>query len=690
MPRSERLRRRPRTSMSARGGRTFQMMHPDRSASAHSSAVVRLKDWKVPDTGIGEAWQREAYGYADVIGELGYVVNLTANTVAEGNVIPSEWDEEARAYKPTEDERVRRVWRAFVGPRGGQAELLRKAAIHMQTAGESYLVGTPLKTDRSQYGGLEWEFLSTEEIRVEGLTGKRTIKRNRAGRGTDGGYVTVEAFVTRMWNSDARYSDRAYSMVKRNLPICREIVVLTQVVDAIAKSRLAAGILFVPDEMSFGPEDEKENPGDDTDDIDEFTQELLEHLQAPVDDRTSAASLVPLILRGAAELGKEVRLIEVARDLDRLYQDLRQEAIGRLGGGLDIPPEVMAGKSGLNHWTGYNIDAEYVTKHVVPLAGGILDFITEAYMRPMLKTFEDMTAAEAGRFSLRYDPSPIMKRADSGPSARAAYDRIGVLSGEAYRRENGFDEADKPDDEETRRRLLEEILLRRPLEMAPIILPLLYPDEDLSGFPEVIVPVNEVGQGSPALTPGGGDAPVGDLEDGQDEPVPIEADASVGTDMPAAERELIDRLATAADAALERALEKAANRILSKLNGRDNEPLRDQLKSLDRHEVFGSTPSSVLTGISETPAGLMIGAWDTFADKSKGWIRAYMIEAGVETYLADDQADLITRELVEMLEVHAMSATRRPLRVGENGLRVPNELVERAMEASRSVQLAGV
>jgi hypothetical protein len=656
------------------------MLQPDRSASAHSVAVQKLADWKPPRGGIGEQWQREAYGYTDVIGELGYVVNLTANTVSSGRVVPSVWSEEDRAFIPTTDERVLRVWRAFIGPRGGQAELLRRAALHQQIAGECYLLGTPTKDERQQYAGLTWEFLSVEEIRIEG-GGK--VKRNSGGKASDASFMEVSAYVTRMWNSDARFSERAYSGVKRNLPICREIVVLTQVVDAIAKSRLAAGILFVPDEMSFGPEDEKENPGGDTDDIDEFTEELLEHLQAPVEDRTSAASLVPLILRGAAELGEKIRLIDVARDLDKLYMELRQEAIGRLGGGLDIPPEIMGGKAGLNHWTGYNIDADYIQKHVIPLAAGILDFITEGYLRPMLTQFEGMEVAEAGMFSLEYDPSPIMKRADAGPSARAAYDRI-ELSGEAYRRENGFDEGDAPSEEERVRRVMVDLLMRRPLELAPVLLPKLFPGENWEEIPELMAG----GGGGAAPRSAGGDEPdrpidevVTDLETGQDEP-----DRGEGGDT---EASLIDRLAVAADSALERALERAANRVISKLNGRDGD-LQEQLRNLDRLAVLAAVPKGTLDRLGETPAGLLAGSWDSFAERSSAWIRKYLTEAGVEHFNAEDQAEVITRELVELLEMHALSSLRHPIRVGENGLRVPNELVQRALEASRAPRLLPV
>jgi hypothetical protein len=58
--------------------------------------------------------------------------------------------------------------------------------------------------------------------------------------------------------------------------------------------------LFVPEELSFGPINENEGV-DDTDDLDEFIETLVQHMSAPVEDRPSAAGLVPLVVRGAAE-----------------------------------------------------------------------------------------------------------------------------------------------------------------------------------------------------------------------------------------------------------------------------------------------------------------------------------------------------------------------------------------------------
>ncbi len=390
--------------------------------------------------------------------------------VVERRITPSGVE-----IEDSNDGRAARVMAAFTGPQGGQKELKRRAAMHLQIAGESFLLGTPLKDKFDRAAGFMWEFLSTEEIRVTAGQGKQQIKRNASGLSDgDAGFVDVEAFIARLWRPDPRYSMRADSPMKRVLPICRELVVLSEVVDSIAKSRLSSGMLFIPEEMSFGPINETEAPND-SDDFDEFIGTLVEHMSAPVRDRTSAAGLVPLVVRGAAEFGDKIRLIELAQDLDVTYQSLRMELLDRLAKGLDAPPEIIGGKAGLNHWSSYNVDADLIGKHVNPVGEMIAEFITVAYLRPMLAEFEHLSDQDVLRFELLFDSRILTSRQDEGPAATGAWDRM-ALSDATYLRANGFDMEDYPTGDERQRRLLEKVVLSDPRNFGPRLLPALYPE----------------------------------------------------------------------------------------------------------------------------------------------------------------------------------------------------------------------
>ena len=93
----------------------------------------------------------------------------------------------------------------------------------------------------------------------------------------------------------------------------------------------------------------------------------------------------------------------------------------------------------------------------------------------MLVEFEGLTEAEALRFRLLFDARMLTARADEGPAATAAWDRL-ALSDDSYLRSNGFDVEAYPDEEERKRRMLEKVLMADPGDYGPIILPVLYPE----------------------------------------------------------------------------------------------------------------------------------------------------------------------------------------------------------------------
>lgn len=666
-----------RIDLTARNTQSFAMLLPQRYLAKVSSAGLRkIADFD-PAGRKGHEWQRDAYTYNELIGEIGYLHNLTANLVSscELRVVEIKDDPDGAGVTMSEsgDPRVRRVMDAFVGPQGGQKELKRRAAMHYQIAGESYLLGTPLKDEFDMAQGVSWEFLSTEEIRIAKDGNRQVVKRNSAGISDgpgsgDSGFVDVDAYIARFWRPDPRYSLRADSPMKRVLPICRELVVLSEVVDSVAKSRLSSGLLFVPEELSFGPLDESEEEGNDTDDIDRFIEALIDHMRAPVEDRTSAAGLVPLVVKGAAEFGKEIRLIPLAQDLDSTYQSLREELLKRLAQGLDAPPEVIGGKGGLNHWTSYNVDADFIDKHVNPTGEAIAEFITVAYLRPMLLEFEDFTEEDVDRFRLVFDSRSITSRSDEGPAAGQAWDRM-ALSDLAYLRANGFTDNDYPDEDERGRRLVEKLILADPVNLGPMLLPKLFPElAPMFGgggqpAPAVATPATPVATPEPVTVP----APVAAPEA---QPVAsTTGEAPTGASIDG----LLDRLATAADAALERALERAGNRAISKAS--KHPILRDQFKAAPKNGVLTVMNDADFRLLGMTRDELVSDAWDVFVPRGKTWVSDWLIGEGESSFVADEIATLAMKDVARHLDEWLVMGIGKEIPVGKNGLRVPYQLI---------------
>ena len=673
-----------RFDLTAQGGARFAMMLPQRYLAKVSSAALRsVKDYD-PASRKGHEWQRDAFTYNELIGEVGYLHNLTANAVAAADLrvveIVTHEETGAPELEEVSDPRVLRVMDAFTGPQGGQKELKRRAALHYQIAGESYLLGTPLRDEFDMAQGVSWEFLSTEEIRVTKDGNRQVVKRNSAGvsdgpGGGDGGFVPVDAYIARFWRPDPRFSLRADSPMKRVLPICRELVVLSEVVDAVAKSRLSSGLLFVPEELSFGPFDENEEESQDTDDLDRFIEALIDHMRAPVEDRTSAAGLVPLVVKGAAEFGKEIRLIDLARDLDETYQSLRSELLRRMANGLDAPPEIMTGKSNMNHWSAYSVDSDFIERHVNPVGEAIAEFVTVAYLRPMLLEFEGFTEADVDRYRLVFDSRMLTARSDEGPAATGAWDRL-TLSDMAYLRANGFSDEDYPTDDERSRRMLEKVIASDPLNFGPLLLPVLYPELGPvfgAGTPVEAPEPSPAGSGDPLAVPV---APVTPTPEAAGGP-PLEGPPQNRPDGSVPERAsvdgLLDRLATAADAALERALERAGNRVLSR--SAKVPELRDRWRDASRGEVLASMSAVEFDLLGLDRVELVGDAWDGFAEKARSWIRDWLIGEGESSFVADEVAGRVVVDVARHLDDWLVAGVGRSIPVGANGLRVPYALI---------------
>jgi len=672
-------------------------------ARLSASALHTVSDGTPKPNTYDKEWQRVAFELTDLVGEMGYLHNLTADTAARCDLIPEKWN--GKRWMVTDDEKVVRVLKAFVGPRGGQTELKRRAALHLAIAGESYLIGTRARTKTGAPLGIVWEFVSTEEFVIQ-QDGQSYRRRDGSGRED----LDQDAYVARMWKSHPRWSDQADASTRRILPIAKEIVVLTQLVDAVAKSRLNAGILFVPDDMSFSPQDYEDTDADTGDDgdqegIDELSDEIMKHMKAPVEDRTSAAALVPLLMRGPGVIGEHATkdlmgLVDLVRDLDTWAQELRREALHRLASGLDAPPETLEGKGALNHWSAYNIDQEFISKHVAPKGDLIADFLSEAYLRPMLEEFESMTPDQAGEYRLAFDTSAVRTVTDEAANGRIVYDR-GEASGASLRRTHGLTEADAPSDEERQSRDAKDLLGKIPT-LAPTLLPLIDGFEDVAIVAPPVVPgignmpgPNPAQGGTPIVQGTPGTPQTQRLPAGRKEatgPAPsngTEPTANSGSDVPVPRgpglSAIVRDLVVAADAALDRAFERAGTRLASSVVNKKDDPLCDRVRGVDRVMVMSLASPADLSRIDLSPTKLLDGAWDRISATARKLIREYLEAEGENPLLADDKSALAASNLCQELDTYARFMLHRSLPTHTNGMRVPDDLVIRALSAALPV-----
>lgn len=663
-------------------------------------------------------WQTDCFDMADKVGELGALLEMQANTLSLCGFPVRRWDEDAAAWvandplpedqkakdgepkkKDPYDARPGNVMRAFIGPDGGPEELYRRCGYHLFCVGESQLLATKIDD------GLLWEFLSVEELRLQADGTYARYENGFAGQPVVLDEAETDFYTARIHQSSARYSGLATSQVKRVLPILQEIVTLTMMVDAVAKSRVAANMLFIPDELSFAPDPEPSDeegeetdadtpPGDQNDDdgvVDEATliDDLFDHMTAPLIDPGSSARLVPIIIRGKAEYGKEIRVISLARELDMWAQELRMEALGRLAQGLDAPPEAMAGKGSANHWTAANIDTEFIVKHIQPQGRRIAAFLTTAYLRPMLIQYENMTEDEAENWMIEFDPSPVIARADEAKSAR---DLADWLSDEALLSACGFTKADLANTETLRQRRLWTLVKEAPAVYGRLI-HLINGFEDITEdmIGEVGTPLDAEPQTDPSADPADPNADskneqgqTGDKTKG--DKVVDETSGTETPDKPQQLALLIERIVTAADMSVRRARELVANRAISTFQ--DDQMVKMRLQNVPKRRILSTLTVEEQQRCAPHVAKLVSGVMEDFTNDTRSWIADHLVRDGMSIPEAEATAGTAAATLAGRLTSFATDTLFAPPLRNGNGLHVATEMVADVVEQAVLVPVA--
>jgi hypothetical protein len=717
----------------------LSVIRPTNPARHSTAATRKIKDAVLDDYVNRDKtiWQRDAYALGAAIGQVGKVHAITANTIAACDIVPVyidpesgteltltdilEMDSEDEAYDATVAKMAEAVKRAddgFIGPVGGKRHLMWKAAWHIRTGGESFLTGTPTADPRVTGAGdspeLLWEFLSPLEFRQD--TSKKWVRDstgmtiNAVPMSTTTGDpenptfgVTVrgrpneDGYVARFWQQDPAFSELPFCSMKLAIPDMLQYVELRDVIDAAIESRLSAGMLLVDSALSFGPPEEASDDTGEDDEIDPFTLELVKHMAAPIEDRKSGAALVPIVLRGAGELLKEVRLIDLSND-NRALEELRDTRVEVLDSILQIieaPPELTKGRGNLNHWTGFAIDEEFVGRYVIPLGQAEASFLTQAYLQMVLEHFEDFDPEDAAKWVYRFDASNISAKADRGVTFIRLHDRD-LVSDAATRGANGATEADAPSPEERRDRFILRLVEKSPAHLPLVLLTEMFEDIEPEKMREVIDML-------PALEPGGdgvsGELPPGQSED--DDPSgddPSSGDGRPGTrpgvdDQPSdgddprdiggpGDARLLGLLLGEADATVERALERAGNKLCSHIDKSKELGAKDRIRNRSRTEILALIPETEIEKLGTNRAELLESeraTFDQFSAKAAGLVRPFVERhvhqnGHVSADVARTIADEMTRNLIELTTLDLGTQTY------DDGLRVPLALIREPLE----------
>jgi hypothetical protein len=334
------------------------------------------------------------------------------------------------------------------------SSFIRKFSLNLSVPGECYLVHMP-DVDDDGLPIKKWMICSISEIVVTGSGATYTPRRGGPKR-----QLPNDTFIARMWRQDPEFSEDADSSMVGVADSVEELLLCQRLTRGAARSRMNAGVLFVPDGIttartSSTGEPVLEEPGDDISGLAAMAQQdpgndmvaqLMDAMVTPIGDEASAGGVVPMILVGPSDQGQAIRHVTFERATDEWLVRRAEVALDRILQGIDVPKEIVKGMAAVKYSNAVVIDENLYKANIEPLALVLADSLTSVYLWPVLKA-KGWKDAELRELVIWYDPSEIVTRPNSAESANQGVDR-GLLSPTAWRREHGYAESDAPTEEE--------------------------------------------------------------------------------------------------------------------------------------------------------------------------------------------------------------------------------------------------
>lgn len=394
-----------------------------------------------------DTWQQEAWAYHEDLGEFRYAVDWESKRLSRVRLY-------AAKLEPGQDEPVRQdagtavdLLTSMAGGVAGQAAIMNGLGTQLSVPGEGYVIV-------ENVDGVErWSVRSTDEVRA--ARGHYEVAdENAVNTGTQWRPLAPDSLrPLRVWRPNKRWHHIADSPARAARQTMRELELVNRHIVAQYLSRLAsAGVVLFPDEITFPVREEF------ADAPDPFMAEWIEIASEAIRTPGTAAGVVPIPMKLPGEWIDKVKHVDFTLKIDEKIIEKRDSAIKRLASQLNVPAEVLLGMSDLNHWNAWISDENSLKVDVAPDAELICQALTTGYLQPRLKAsgVEDWAS-----WVVWYDMSELTLRPDRSADAIQLYDRL-EINGAALRRETGFNEADKPSDEELKEQGLKIIIKTLP------------------------------------------------------------------------------------------------------------------------------------------------------------------------------------------------------------------------------------
>jgi hypothetical protein len=418
------------------------------SATVYSSRR-RRKD-RDPDGNLrgGEEWQRAAWDFYDMIGEYRQAPTIMGALLSRAKLVVHEKGSDG-VWAPTTNPTALTVMEELFGGEEGQAEMLRLFGIHFTVAGEGYLISPADGDDNPD----EWTVAAATEV----------TRTNNVWK-VNGKPLKGQRMVLRIWRPHPRNRKKPDAPTRAVLPILSELLQLTKRVAAQIDSRLTGnGITIFPSETNFGAiPSQVYNQGDPAQTVDSITGDNAQGLadmvarvaEIAMQNPESAEARLPIFATAPGEYISKAKHLTFWSELDEAAPALREEAITRIARGMDVPPEILLGGSGSNHWNMWLSDENNIKIHGEPTLKTVTAGLTTKYLRPALDGEDGVS--DPRNFRVEADTSQMRLRPNRSKEAQELNQSL-ILSDEAVLRENGFTEEDMMSDEGLQKALLRKM-----------------------------------------------------------------------------------------------------------------------------------------------------------------------------------------------------------------------------------------
>lgn len=589
-----------------------------------------------------QSWQADAWDYRDMIGELRYAHRLEARSVAKCRFFAAQVrdypDDPAELTGDDHDvdeqlaaDAVENLARLPLDddPDGFVATMVENFA----TPGECWIHG------QKGAGSDElWAVRSVSEITAHGDQVMLSELPGASALGQRPIHPKDEELL-RCWIRHPRWGQLADSPLRAMLDVLEEIVLTGRESRAASRSRIAAnGLLLLPDTLSLvrtRDTEEELEPQSVADD--EFMGEFTTAVTAPIANEGHAGAMVPVVLRGSPEALKEVRHLRLDRaDAEELMERLNG-SVYRMLRGLDIQPERVQGMGDTNHWGQWLIEASDIRHQVEPMAAIVAGCLTKAFLRPALKALQ-YTDEQIRKVVVWYDASELVENPNRGQDSRDAHASL-VISDARHRQDLGYTEDDAPDEDELHRRIAAKTVLDP--ATAAVVLDLTKALQQGGQQPRVIdaqpanaLPAGQSSNGKGARPAGPGQvvpektvpeqrspdgAGPGGMVAAADPGLPDgwRVDLEAARALAEVDAALLERILTAADAAIARAVERAGGRARNAI--RSDQSLAASLAGVKTTLVPFTLGRVAVLAAASLP-DLLSGAYDRLQGQFRTWL----------------------------------------------------------------------